>query len=542
MTKSWLKVASLAAALALVAAGCGGDSDDDDAAGPSESPATSEAAADGECTEERQGGQVTMGVLTQPRGLDPLVAAGAASTGGIEMAAIYDTLVEYDIESGEYEPRVAESLEPNDDFTEWTLTLREGVTFGNGDPLTAEAVEASITRFQSEANTGPYRALALTITGMEVVDERTLVLTLDEGWAGFPFVLANSGGMIVNTAVADAAGEGFGVNPVGAGVGPYEITRFAANEEIVLTAKDDYWDGPVCIEELRFVAIPGDAITYDSFQSGELQAAFLRDPVVIRNADDAGVASLKNLQNAGNVILINNGVRDSEPVTADVRVRRAIAAAIDVEAINERVYEGAGQPTKAVIGEKSRLADGIDLDEPPTDPELAQGLVEEVKGETDWDGSLRLTCPQAREEAALTVQAQLNAVGFDVELDMVPTTSELVEKVIVRADFDISCWGLNYLDDALWPTMNNTMRSDSPSNYGGHQNPAFDEALAALRVASTVEEEQAAVEDLQAAWTDTVPAVILESLEPAIILAEDLKGVTMTINTLVFFDDAYLEQ
>ena len=541
MTKSWLKAASLAAALTLVAAGCGGDGDENDAAGPSETPATSEAAAGAECTEERQGGQVTMGVLTQPRGLDPLVAAGAASTGGIEMAAIYDTLVEYDIESGEYRPRVAESLEPNDDFTEWTLTLREGVTFGNGDPLTAEAVEASITRFQSDANTGPYRALALTITGMEVVDERTLVLTLDEGWAGFPFVLANSGGMIVNTAVADAAGEGFGTNPVGAGVGPYEITRFAANEEIVLTAKDDYWDGPVCIEELRFVAIPGDAITYDSFQSGELQAAFLRDPVVIRNADDAGVASLKNLQNAGNVILINNGVRDSEPVTADVRVRRAISAAIDVEAINERVYEGAGQPTKAVIGEKSRLADGIELDEPPTDPELAQGLVEEVKGETDWDGSLRLTCPQAREEAALTVQAQLNAVGFDVELDMVPTTSELVEKVIVRADFDISCWGLNYLDDALWPTMNNTMRSDSPSNYGGHQNPAFDEALAALRVASTVEEEQAAVEDLQAAWTDTVPAVILESLQPAIILAEDLQGVTMTINTLVFFDDAYLE-
>lgn len=132
-------------------------------------------------------------------------------------------------------------------------------------------MKASITRFQGETNTGPYRALALTITDMEVVDDRTLVLTLDEGWAGFPFVLANSGGMIVNTAVADAAGEGFGTNPVGAGVGPFEVTRFAANEEIVLEPKDDYWDGPVCLDQLRFVVVPGDGPTYDAFRNDDIQ-------------------------------------------------------------------------------------------------------------------------------------------------------------------------------------------------------------------------------------------------------------------------------
>lgn len=228
-------------------------------------------------------------------------------------------------------------------------------------------------------------------------------------------------------------------------------------------------------------------------------------------ADD--VASLSNLQNAANVPLINNGVRDSEPITADVRVRRAVSAAIDVDSVNERANDGAGSPTKALVGDDSRLADGIDLDAPITDPDLASALVEEVKGETGWDGSVRLTCPNTREEAALTIEAQLEAVGFDVAMDLVAGTSELVEKVIVRADFDLSCWGLNYLDAAL----------------------------ADLRVASTVEEEQAAVEDLQAAWSDTVPAVILESLRPSVILADRLHGVSMTINTLVFFDEAYLD-
>jgi peptide/nickel transport system substrate-binding protein len=564
-----LHAIGVSAVLCLVAAGCGDDDDDagpaDDTAvegtaaadtvagstaadstpvdtAPADSTPVDSAAADvGACTEELAGGEATMGVLTQPRSLDPIVAAGAGTTGGIEMAAIYDTLVQYDPESGEYVPRVAESLEPNAEFSEWTLTLRDGITFGNGDPLTAEAVQASITRFQGEANTGPYRALSLTISGMEVVDESTLVFTLGEGWAGFPFLLANSGGMIVNTAVADAAGASFGTVASGAGVGPFEIARFAPGEEIVLEPRTDYWGGPVCLEQLRFVVGPSDAGTYEAFRAGDLQAAFLRDPLTISTTRDDGVTGLSNLQNAGNVLLINNGVRETQPPTADVRLRRAIAAAIDVDAIDERVYGGTGLPTQRLIGETSRYAEGLeDLEGPAHDPDLARELVTEVREETGWDGSLSLVCPAAREEAALAMQAQLNAVGFDIALEVLPSTTELVDRVIVRADFELSCWGLNYLDSALWPTMNNTMRSDSSSNYGGYQDPNFDAGLVALRTASTLEEQQAAIVTLQEAWNDTVPAVILETLETTIILDEELQGVELTTNSIVLFADAHL--
>jgi peptide/nickel transport system substrate-binding protein len=564
-----LRAVGAIAVLCVVAAGCGDDDDEDagstdtaveDTAGTTdtaveatavEDTTAEDTAADSTpvdsapveaeaCTEELAGGEVTMGVLTQPRALDPIVAAGAGTTGGIEMAAIYDTLVQYDPESGEYVPRVAESLEPNADFSEWTLTLRDGVTFGNGDPLTAEAVQASIARFQGEANTGPYRALSLTISATEVVDESTLVLTLTEGWAGFPFLLANSGGMIVNTAVADATGESFGTVPSGAGVGPFEIARFAPGEEIVLEPRADYWGGPVCLQQLRFIVGPSDAGTYEAFGVGDLQAASLRDPQTIATARDDGVTGLSNLQNAGNVLLINNGVRDTEPPTADVRLRRAIAAAIDVEAIDERVYGGTGLPTQRIIGETSRYAEGLeDLQAPAHDPDLARELVTEVQEETGWDGSLSLVCPAPREEAALAMQAQLNAVGFDIALEILPSTSELVDRVIVRADFELSCWGLNYLDSALWPTMNNTMRSDSPSNYGGYQDPNFDAGLVALRTAATLEEEQAAIVTLQEAWNDTVPAVILETIETTIILDEELQGVELTTNSIVLFADAH---
>ena len=70
---------------------------------------------------------MSVGVLTTPAGLDPIVAAGDSAGGGDEMLAIYDTLLRYDPATGLYEPRLAQSLVANDDRTVWTFTLRAGI-------------------------------------------------------------------------------------------------------------------------------------------------------------------------------------------------------------------------------------------------------------------------------------------------------------------------------------------------------------------------------------------------------------------------------
>ena len=192
--------------------------------------ATTEGGDDGDtgtCTADKVGGTLTYGSPSQPISLDPAKVTGTESTGVTAVAQIYDTLLELDPETNEYVGRIAESIEPNADFTEWTLTLRDGVKFGNGDPLDAAAVKASIERFSAVA-TSTYVNLTRKITAIDVVDPLTLKMTLDEAWSGFPITLALQPGMIVNTKVADALGDGFGADVTGAGAGAYELAHVHA--------------------------------------------------------------------------------------------------------------------------------------------------------------------------------------------------------------------------------------------------------------------------------------------------------------------------
>lgn len=534
MTSRTQKALGLAGVFALVLTSCGsgdgGDSSSSPAGGDEEAAETFEM---GDCGDS-SGGNLRVGMASQPPGLDPIQTTGSVTTGGNELTAIYDTLMQYDEAEGTYSPHVAESLEANDTFDEWTLTLRDGITFGNGDPLDANAVVASMERYQSEDNKGPYRNLALTIDEMQAVDDATVVFQLSKPWASFPFLLANGGGMIVNTAVADEMGEGFGVDPTGAGVGPFEPSRYASGEEIVLTAKDDYWAGDLCIDELTFQSMPEDSTRWDAFRNEEIDVAYIRTPTLIAQAEEAGYGSLSTLSSASNAILLNAGVRDSDPITADPRVRQAVAYAIDVDALDARVNEGQGIPSKAAVAAESPY--GADLEPLPHDLEEAKALIDEVKAEQDWDGSIQLTCDRNREDRGLALQAQLNAAGLDVDLDLQPTLNEIIDKVIVRADFDMACWGLNILDSGVWPTMNNSIASDSPSNYGGYQDEAMDAALDELSVASTPEEITSALVPVQEAWNETMPAVPLEAINSSTIYQEGTPGLRANNNGVVYFD------
>ncbi|HEX7094487.1 MAG TPA: ABC transporter substrate-binding protein, partial [Acidimicrobiales bacterium] len=206
--------------LALLAAACG---DDDSSGGDAESPAPDSQASTTTETPE-PGGIITMGTYTEPSGLDPVVAQGGGTSGNSEMAAIYGTLMRYDAETDTYEPYMAESLEPNDDFTEWTLKLRPGVTFTDGTPYNAEAVVFGMKRHTQHGST--LASQVAIIDEYTVVDDLTVTFKLKGPWPGFPYVLSNTPGMIPSMAAIQAACPDpatparectFNRSPVGAG-------------------------------------------------------------------------------------------------------------------------------------------------------------------------------------------------------------------------------------------------------------------------------------------------------------------------------------
>ncbi len=518
-----------ASILTFLTAGCSATSEPN--AGESSYEVTGEA-----CTTERKGGTVTMATGQSATTLDP-VTQNSGGNGGSERAAIYDTLMRYDEKKNVYEPHLAESLVGNEDSTEWTLVLRDDITFSTGEALTAELVKESIERhLVKDSGSNLINILAFVDT-MEIVDEKTLVFHLTDSFGTFPFALAGQAGEITNPSVVKTLGDKFGLESApGMGLGPYEVERFSPGEELVLKARDDYWGGPVCVDKLRFIHIPGGTATYETFKLGESQIAYLSDARARHAAIQDGAHGYSSEAWAGAAFLLNSGVRGSKPATADVRVREAITLAIDPEIMNQRRWEGQGQPSSTLLypPEDSAVAG------PQYDPERARELVEEVKAE-GWDGTIGLTCPNdpSNIEAAIATKALLSDVGIEVTADNV-STADLINAVIVDGDYDMACWGVGAQKASPYLGFSG-FHSESASNYSGFDNPAMDAAIDDLRRAATDTELGAAVESVQKVWNEFFPGVAYGASGTFVAIAPELKGVAQTSWGTLLFHDAYVE-
>lgn len=175
----------------------------------SDSPSSSGAAGfvGARDTGERvDGGVLTFGSYSFPSSLDPARTQAAGSTGGTEMAAIYDTLVRSDSTSGGFVPQLAKTLSNNSDFTSYTVTLADGLTFSDGSPLDAEAVKWSIDRFV--AGKGDVSQTWLNIVDrIETPDATTVEFILERPWSQFPALLSLGPGMIVARSSGGEAGS-----------------------------------------------------------------------------------------------------------------------------------------------------------------------------------------------------------------------------------------------------------------------------------------------------------------------------------------------
>lgn len=535
----------------LALAACGGSDDAADTQPPASTTASgvdtttapddTTPAGDDECTAERVGGTVTHTVFAETSGLDPTVSGGAGVSGGTEMVALYDSLMRYNRDTGDYDPWVAESLVANTDASAWTLTLQDGIEFGNGDPLTADAVKASIARHQDPDLHSRWLGLTSNIAEMNVVDDLTLEFTLTEPFGAFPYVLAAEPGLIVNTRVVDELGaETFNVSPVGAGVGPFEFVSLAPGERIEMKAKTDYWGGPVCIESLNFVRITGAQANLDALENGDVQSVFLREPRVIADARSEGINEVTTLQHGGEMLLLNDGFEGADVPTADVRVRQAIAYAIDTNVVDQRVNSGTGIPSSAIFPEQSRFYQG--LEGPAYDPDLARQLVEEAKAD-GWDGKIEFACDNspARIDTSIAIESQLKAVGFDVELINNLTIGQLISKIRVDHDYEIGCWGLSATEALPWVKLDELYSSTNPSNHTGYADADFDAALKELKAAGDLDSQKAALAKIQEIWNETVPGILVSTSEETIAMADNLHGVRHGHNTYVYFGDAYLD-
>ena len=561
-----VRFVALAVAVGLLASACGDDGDE----GSTSSTTTGAGATTVPATTAtpKTGGSVTMGVYIEPSGLDPVVAQGGGTGGNHEMGAIYDTLMRIDPATKTFVPQLAESISSNADGSEFTLKLRPNVKFSDGSDYDADAVVFGLKRHVQYGSA--FAGQVASIKEYTVVDKLTVKFTLTSPWPNFPYVLSNAPGMIPSpTAIKAACPDltkaarecSFSSKPVGAG--PFVVDTYKPKEALNLKRSPTYWGGPAYLDTLKFVLIPGAQGTYDALKTGTLQVGFLREPQVIKAAvDEKQFDQYTLVQGFGGIALLNNGqitckgglpaavcagkpdgLIDLGKPTGDKRIRQAIAYALDPKQLDQRMNQGTGLPGFEFFAKGSRFDVGPMAE---TNVDKAKALVDAVKKEKNWDGSISVICQDIGTGPAfvLAVGTALNAVGFKASQD-VRSSTEYVTAVQTTRNYDVACWGFNVADEAPEAGLSRHVLSVAGGNSGGNamnlNNAAIDTQILALKAAKTDAERKAAFEKIITVWKDEVPSVVYANIPEVIASNKKVKGLKFNVATTAMFDKAWID-
>lgn len=424
-----LRLVSALAALALIIAACGDDPEPEDPEADDDEPeeAIDDAdPADDEPDDEPVGdldedatirGVMAAGVTIET--LDPDEASGG---NGLRLnMPILDRLIHTDVETGQLIPGLAEDWEIVDDGNTLVLYLREGVTFHDGEYFDADVVAANFERSAEHDEGRNESTVAVSPIGeVEVVDDYEVRLHRDPDadqldWALLPSRLTENAGMMLSPAVLD--NDDLDRNPVGAGA--WQI-REISGDTIFYEAFEDYWDpDQPKAAELQLTSIPDDEATFSAVLSGEQDLAVIQAPQFERAQSEADDGQIE-LFTASTNINWHLWLHHDLPPLDDIRVREAMNLAVDREAVLEAVQFGQGTATAQHFPPGHfAYSDEHDLDRYAADPDRAQELLDEA----GYDGQEILievaTSPELRVRLAEALAAEMEAVGLNIELDLV---------------------------------------------------------------------------------------------------------------------------
>jgi peptide/nickel transport system substrate-binding protein len=336
--------------LSFIAAACGGDDDE---------AATNTGGSDTTASNNVQpGGNIRVALIQPTTEPNPLLVQ---DEGGAGMLGSTGEYLSFSDENLELQPRIAESWEPNADGSVWTFTIRQGVTFHNGQPLTADDVvqtfEKLINPDGGSANAQSALGGVLSPGNAEAPDDATVVFNLDAPNGNFPTLVSSANyNAIIIPADLDPADWGQTFE----GTGPFKLKSFQPQVGATFVRNDAYWGdkaNPDSIE-VKFYAEEGPMVL--AFQGDEVD--------FVEHFSVAGGKALLDNPDA-QVIGIQTATHrqlhmrtDKEPFT-DKRVRQAIGLAIDRNALVDGLWEG-----RADLGNDSPFAPVY----PSTDTSVAQ--------------------------------------------------------------------------------------------------------------------------------------------------------------------------
>jgi len=319
-------------------------------------------------------------VSLAPTWLDPAETPGLITPFMI-LYAVHDGLVK-PMPGNAMAPSLAESWKASPDGLAYTFSLRRGVKFHNGEPVTAQDVKFSFERYRGVAS----KALKERVAAVDVVDPQTVRFRLKQPWPDFMTFYATpatGAAWIVPKKYVESVGdEGFKKAPIGAG--PYRFVSFKPGVELVLEANEQYWRKAPSIKRLVLRSVPDDTTRVAMLKRGEADVAYsVRGVLGEEIKKTPGLVFKPTLTTWAEWILFTEQWNPKSP-WHDRRVRLAANLAVDRQAINQAEYLGAARITSSIIPHGMEFA--WQAPPYPYDPTKARALLAEAGYPNGFEG------------------------------------------------------------------------------------------------------------------------------------------------------------
>lgn len=415
---------------------------------------------------------ITIAVRSGPTTFDPLQAGDEISQRLGQL--IFDPLMQWG-DDLRVHPALAERLDNPDPLT-YIAHLRRGVTFHDGHPFTSRDVVSTFSPFLDPNFISPIKGAYRQLASVTALDDYTVRFTLKEPFAAFPIQLP------LPPIVPDGAGDTMRTHPIGTGA--YRFVTYDTDDQVVLSAFEGYWGGTPKNRGVVVKVVPDDTMRGLELRQGSTDLV-INDlpPDIVYQFEKSGRYAVSRSPGLDFSYL---GFNLRDPVVGDVRVRHAIAYAIDRDAIIRDLRRGLARPAAGLVPDQA-WAYEPDVRRFPHDPERAQRLLDEA-GYRDPDGDgplprLRLSMKTSTNEEtrlqSAVIQEDLRRVGIDLDLRSYEFATFYVDVVRGRFQIFTLTWtgGALVDPDMLRRVFHSREVPPTGFNRGYYKNPEVDRLI-----------------------------------------------------------------
>ncbi|HXH09344.1 MAG TPA: ABC transporter substrate-binding protein [Alphaproteobacteria bacterium] len=400
------------------------------------------------------GGTLTIAVPDEPPGLDPTTSPAAAIA-----RIVYNNLLEGLVKlnmQGEIVRALAERYVVSIDGTEYTFTLRQGVKFHNGRPLTADDVKFTLERNLDPHTGHPHRHYYESIRDIEVIDAHTVRIGLAKPDAMFVFNLARANSAII----AKEEVERLKSHPIG--TGPFQFVEWVRGDRISLAKFKDYYEpGVPYLDRVVFRFIQDPSAQLAALRAGDVDVigVGLSPESALELKADPAFQVIEGLTTTDVIVAMNNG----KPPFSDIRVRKAITYAINRDEVIKGAVFGMAKPIGSHMDPLNPYY--VDLNHLyEYDPHKAKQLLAEAGYPQGFEFVLRLAEPyMAYRRAGEIIAGQLAKVGLKAKIEILEW-GQWLARIYRQADYDMTVMGhAEPFDIGIYANAQYYFRYDNPT-------------------------------------------------------------------------------